>query len=149
MIKRALRSDVIRTKMREIEEGVDLIRDNLPSRFSEFDVLGLVKDGIYNRAEFGIENVFDICAVLNSDLGLGVPGDDEAIVDNLVEAGVLDDGLKTILASMKGFRNIVVHRYGKINDEVAFNILKEQLGDFMVFIERIEAYLNKYQGNQR
>ena len=43
---------------------------------------------------------------------------------------------------MKGVCNLVVHRYGRMNDEIAFAILQENLGDFALFKEAIEAYLN-------
>lgn len=42
---------------------------------------------------------------------------------------------------MKGFRNIVVHRYGKIDDKLAFEILKENIRDFYDFIRRVEESL--------
>jgi len=42
---------------------------------------------------------------------------------------------------MKGFRNILVHRYGKIDDKLAFRILKENLGDFYEFMKEIEEFL--------
>jgi len=114
-----MREDLIRTKMKEIEENVGSVEDEIPGELERFKRLGLVKDGIYKRIEFAIENVFDICAVINSDLDLGVPEGDEEIVDNLVEEGVLDEMWKEKLSRMKGFRNIVVHKYGKIDDRIA------------------------------
>ena len=49
--------------------------------------------------------------------------------------------MKEKLRAMRGFRNIVVYRYGKIDDKIAFEILKENLLDFYVFIKRIEEFL--------
>lgn len=43
----------------------------------------MVKDGIYKNIEYAIETVFDICAVINADLNLGVSKKDEDIVNNL------------------------------------------------------------------
>jgi len=48
------------------------------------------------------------------------------------------------LKAMKGFRNIVVHRYGRIDDRIAFEILKENLPDFYAFIRKIEEFLEVY-----
>jgi len=42
---------------------------------------------------------------------------------------------------MKGFRNIVVHKYGRIDDKLAFDILKSSMGDFQEFIEYINRFL--------
>jgi uncharacterized protein YutE (UPF0331/DUF86 family) len=44
---------------------------------------------------------------------------------------------------MRGFRKIVVHRYGKIDDRLVFSLLNEHLGDFSEFIEEIESVFKK------
>lgn len=124
-----MREDLIRTKMKEIEESIDSVKDEIPDGLERFKELGLVKDGIYKRVEFAIEDVFDICAVINSDLDLGIPERDENVVDHLLERGVLEEDWKEKLSRMKGFRNIVVHRYGRIDDRIAYEILKEHLGE--------------------
>nr|CBH37155.1 conserved hypothetical protein, DUF86 family [uncultured archaeon] len=129
-----MRETLIRTKIKEIEESLRLVEENLPDTFEEFSRLGLVKDGIYKRVEFCIENVFDICAIINTDLELGVPRDDEDILDNLVKNKILSEEMKEKLKSMRGFRNIVVHRYGAVDDKIAFEIMLENLSDFYQFI---------------
>ena len=47
-----MRETLIRTKIKEIEESLRLVEENLPDTFEEFSRLGLVKDGIYKRVEF-------------------------------------------------------------------------------------------------
>lgn len=136
-----MRKRIIRTKMKEIEESIRLVEEHLPESFEEFSNLGLVKDGIYKRVEFAIENVFDICAIINADLNLGIPGSDEDILENLIKNNILSMKMKEKLKMMKGFRNILVHRYGKIDDKLAFRILKENLGDFYEFMREIEEFL--------
>ncbi|HOB07791.1 MAG TPA: DUF86 domain-containing protein, partial [Methanoculleus sp.] len=39
------------------------------------------------------------------------------------------------------FRNIVVHRYGAIDDSLAFSILTERIGDFALFRQEVERFL--------
>ena len=41
---------------------------------------------------------------------------------------------------MKGFRNILAHRYGKINDEQAYEDVKDGLKDFELIINEIEEF---------
>ncbi len=136
-----MRKEIIRTKIKEMEESIELVGANLPDTFEEFSSMGLIKDGIYKRIEFAIENVFDICAIINTDLELGIPGDDEEIVENLVKNTILSEEMREKLKLMKGFRNIVVHRYGKIDDNLAFEILKKNIRDFYDFIRRVEEIL--------
>jgi len=138
-----LRKVIIKTKIAEIKDSLKLVKDNIPSSLSQFKKMGLMKDGIYKRMEYAIENVFDICSIINSDLELGVPVNNEDILNNLYEAEVIDNVTMDKLKSMKGFRNILVHRYGKIEDDVAFKILNDNLDDFKHFIEVIEEFMRK------
>ncbi len=105
--------------------------------------MGLVKDGIYKRAEYAIENVWDICSIINTDLGEGIPYEEINIPDNLIRARIIDSTLGAKLKVMKGFRNIMVHRYGDIDDRLAFKTLKNHLEDFQDFIDQIEDFLKK------
>ncbi|MBR1368242.1 hypothetical protein RJ53_01525 [Methanocalculus chunghsingensis] len=138
----AVRETLIRTKLIEMEESVLLVKKHLPESFEEFLDMGLMKDGIYKRIEYAIENIFDICAILNADLKLGIPGEDEDTIIHLVKHGIIRSEMHEKLRTMKGFRNLVVHRYGRMNDEIAFSILQENLRDFGLFKQVIEEYLN-------
>lgn len=145
MKKHHLRETMIRIKIKEIVEGISLVEEHLPQTAEEFKQLGLVRDGIYKRMEFAIENVFDICAVINADLVLGVPGHDDDILENLVTNRVISKDLRRKIQSMRGFRNIVVHRYGTIDDALAFRLLTENIGDFTEFVDAVEGILKRHQ----
>ena len=145
MKKRPVRETIIRIKIKEIVDGVSLVQEYLPKTAEEFRKLGLIKDGIYKRIEFAIEDVFDICAILNTDLALGVPGEDEDILLHLVDKGIISPGMQEKIHGLRGFRNIVVHRYGTIDDTQAFHLLTENIGDFSLFNGEIEQALEKYQ----
>ncbi|MFA5269564.1 MAG: DUF86 domain-containing protein [Methanoregula sp.] len=144
MKKKKLRERIIRVKIREITDGVTLVQEHLPKTLREFRNLGLIKDGIYKRIEFAIEDVFDICAIINTDLDLGVPGEDEDILDHLAAYGIISTTMLEKIHAMRGFRNIVVHRYGTIDDDLAFQLLKENIGDFSLFIAEIETFLDRF-----
>lgn len=138
-----LRKDLIKTKLKEIEESVRLVEDNFPKNFEEFLKLGLVKDGIYKRVEFSIQNVLDICSTINTDLELGIPSREEEIIENVVRRGVLSKEMGKKVRKMKGFRNFLVHRYGRIEDRVSFENIKKGLHDFHDFAEEINKFLEK------
>ena len=141
--KRELRAELIRSKLADIEESANLVAENLPQSFEEFSQLGLVKDGIYKRMEFAIENIIDITSIINSDLRLSVPESEESFVENLVKNGILTQNMAEKTRRMKGFRNIIVHRYGRIDDLLAHKILTEHMDDIYEFIESIERFLDK------
>lgn len=141
-----IRDTAIRIKLQEMTESLDMVKEHLPDSADSLGRLGIVKDGIYKRVEYAVENVFDICAILNADLHIGVPGTDEDILENLVRHGVLTPGMRQNLKAMKGFRNIVVHRYGAIDDALAFSILKEHIDDFSLFRQEVERFLQSVSG---
>ncbi len=127
-----IRDTVIRIKLQEMGESVDMVREHLPDSIESFGRLGIIKDGIYKRIEY---------AIVNADLRLGVPATDEDILENLVRHGVFGPEMRQSLKAMKGFRNIVVHRYGAIDDAIAFSILTERIGDFALFRQEVERFL--------
>ena len=42
---------------------------------------------------------------------------------------------------MVGFRNLLVHRYGKVDDSRAYHYLKEEIDDLYEFAEAIEKLI--------
>jgi len=138
-----LRNDIIVAKLEEIEENLELISNHLPTDLEEFLNLGLIKDGIYKRLEYSIELVLDILAIINADLKLGIPDGETSVIDNIEKNKILDKEITEKIRKMKSFRNILVHRYGKINDELVFELLKEDLEDFFIICDSIVEFLRK------
>lgn len=135
-----LRTDIIMVKIKEIKESLKIVEENLPEDLESFLNLGLIKDGIYKRVEFCIQNVIDICGVINSDLELGIPSSEEAIVENLVKKGILSSETGKIVKEMRGFRNFLVHRYGKIDDTIAYENIVTGLENFYKFLDEIREF---------
>jgi len=144
-----IRKREVEHKLSEIDDALVKVEENLPKTLDDFLHLGLVKDGIYKKLEFAIENVIDICSMFNADLSLGIPSDDEDIIKNLETEKILSKKLIEKIRKMKSFRNILVHRYGKIEDEMAFDILQNNLLDFQLFKKEILEILKKYQNEKR
>ena len=138
-----MRTDIIKTKLKIIKENVELVKENLPDDVNEFKVLGLVKDGIYKRIETSILEVMSICSVINSDLKLGIPSNRDDIIISLIENNILSGKMGEKVKEMKGFRNFLLHRYGKIDDEVAVKDIKKGLPDFELFKKEILTFLKK------
>lgn len=140
-----LRTDIIKTKLKIIEENIELVKDNLPDNVNAFKALGLVKDGIYKRVETSIQEVISICSVINSDLKLGIPSNRDDIIISLIKNKIISQNIGEKVREMKGFRNFLVHRYGRIDDEVAFKDIKKGFFDFDLFKKEILNYLKKYE----
>jgi uncharacterized protein YutE (UPF0331/DUF86 family) len=145
--EKKLRIEQIRIRLREIEDSIEIIKENFSPdcEYTRFLSMGIVKDGIYKRLEYAIQTAFDICAIINRDLRCGVPEDEEDIIEKLCTKGIIDPDFSETIKKMKSFRNILVHRYGKIDDQTGFYILKNHLGDLYDFCDQIELYIQNIQ----
>jgi len=139
------RKAIILKKMKEIEESIEKIEENFPNNFSEFQSNDTLRDASYKRAEFIIQNIVDICAIINSDLDAGIPETEDDYIKNLGKENLLSEEWVKKIKEMKSFRNILVHRYGSIDDEIAFENISNWTDDFNEFIKRIEEILKKFE----
>ena len=137
-----LRKKLIEDKLSLITDSINKVSDNLPSDFEDFKKLGLIKDGIYKKIEFAIENIVDICNIINSDLRLGVPEVEDDIFNNLESKKIFNKKIINLIREMKSFRNILVHKYGSINDEEAFESISKGINDFEIILEEIEKIIS-------
>ncbi|MFQ6125914.1 MAG: DUF86 domain-containing protein [Candidatus Heimdallarchaeota archaeon] len=140
-MKRRLRRERIHKKLKDISDTTTIVADHLPEDFDAFTQLGLVKDGIYQKIEFAIECMLDVLAILDANLALGVPGNEGAIIGHVEQKNIIDHNHAEKVREMRGFRNLLIHRYSDINDRLAFHTLKEHLTDFDEFIRIIERFL--------
>jgi len=90
MKPREIRKDLIKSKIKDIIDSVNIVGDNFPENFQDFSMLGLVKEGIYKKMEFAIESIIDICNIINSDLELGAPESEEQILIHLEKSKIFD-----------------------------------------------------------
>ena len=144
MKPREIRKDLIKSKIKDIIDSVNIVGDNFPENFQDFSMLGLVKEGIYKKMEFAIESIIDICNIINSDLELGAPESEEQILIHLEKSKIFDKKILKLISEMKKFRNVLVHKYGDIDDKKAYEDIKEGLKDFEHIINEIEKFLKKY-----
>ena len=135
----------IEQKLKEIDESLEIIEESLPAEVNEFKALGLVKDGIYKRLEFCIQNVLDIFSMIYSEMKLGVPSSLDEILTVLEDKKLFPKEIITLAKEMKGMRNILVHRYGKVNDALIFELLMERKDDFEKIKREIPNIVNLKQ----
>ncbi len=94
--------------------------------------------------QISIESVLDICNILITELKLGLPADEEAVFDKLKDKKIITKERAIVLREMKGFRNVLVHKYGIVDNELVFENL-EKISDFQDFKEEILNFLKKHK----
>lgn len=133
----------IAQKIKEIEENLELIQENLPNNFNDFNNLGLVKDGIYKRLEYCLQNLVDIFSIIYTSLRIGIPSNLDDIFKGLSKKKIFPKRVMELVQEMKGLRNILVHQYGKIDDAKVYEILSEKIDDLNDVIAEVEKFIKK------
>ena len=137
-----MRINTIKNKLKIIEENINLVKENFPDDLENFKKLGLIKDGIYKRIETSIQEIITICSIINSDLKIGIPSNRDEIISALEEKEIISKELGEKIRQLKGFRNFLVHRYGNIQDDIAYEDIKKGFDDFAHFKDEIMKFLN-------
>jgi len=89
-----------------------------------------------------IEGCIDAAQHIISDEKLREPVSYRDTFAVLTENGILHQDDLTRFENIASFRNLLVHYYEKVDDEVVYGIFKNNLSDIDLFIKRIVDYLN-------
>lgn len=93
--------------------------------------------------ESAIESLIDVSAMIVSIEQLGLPADEKSIFDMLVKKTILSKEVAEKLKDMKGFRNILIHRYADVDDEQVHHYLTACLNDFDEFEKEVKTYMKR------
>ncbi|MBU4258720.1 MAG: DUF86 domain-containing protein [Proteobacteria bacterium] len=95
------------------------------------------QESILFNLQMAIQNCIDIAAHIVSEEGLGVPGSTNEMFYLLEENEYLNNKLTEKMVKAVGFRNLIVHEYGKIDLEQVFEVAQEDIKDlneYLVFL---------------
>ena len=130
----------ILSKLDEMIKYIDELHDMLPDQ-EEYQQDLIKRRACEKTVEVAIESLIDVSAMIVSAQQFGLPQNEENIFDMLIEKKVLSSELGEKLKDMKGFRNILVHRYGHVDDEIVYHNLSICMNDFYEFENAIKSYL--------
>lgn len=130
-------------KIDELDSYKKELEDIIPEDFEDYASSKEARRACERLLHIMIETVIDTCSLMVNELRLGIPGKEEDFFNKLQKKGVISPGLTGKLKSMKGFRNILVHRYGEVDDELVFSFLKKNLQDFDRFRKEIVSFVGK------
>ncbi|SKA76519.1 Uncharacterized conserved protein YutE, UPF0331/DUF86 family [Caloramator quimbayensis] len=99
--------------------------------------------GIERGLHISVECVLDISNIIISSLGLERPESYRETILTLYKQGIIPEKFAKQISGMASFRNILVHDYTRLDEDVVLDILKNRLNDFSVFIKYINKYLEE------
>ncbi len=104
------------------------------------------KRGIFYSIQTAIESVIDLVAMLVKDLGIQVK-DDETNIIEIIEKKNINPELGKKLRKANGLRNILVHRYNNVDDQIILDSVEEIKELLYQWIDIVEEIINAISNN--
>jgi uncharacterized protein YutE (UPF0331/DUF86 family) len=95
------------------------------------------QESILFNIQTAVQNCIDIAAHIISEESFGVPGSTTEMLYILGKNGYLDNDLTQKMVKAVGFRNLIVHEYGKIELEQAYEIAQNDINDLNEYLKAI------------
>jgi len=95
------------------------------------------------------ERLLQLCVECTIDISkkflignkLGIPVDEIDVLEKLKQAGILSSEMLSKLRKMRGLRNILVHEYADVDDQMVFDVIINRLNDFEEFAMEVKKAL--------
>lgn len=133
----------IMSKISELESYLEELGDHIPKGYEDYMDDRDIRRICERLLQISVECVIDISSMLARGLKLGPPSDENDLFNKLKRNKTISNKLAEILKKMKGFRNILVHRYAEVDDELVFQFLKNNIKDFLMFKKEVLDCLNQ------
>jgi uncharacterized protein YutE (UPF0331/DUF86 family) len=134
----------ILAKLDELDGYLGELRQVVPESYGRYMESVEKRRACERLLQISIECVIDMCALFVSGLRLGLPAEEDDLIEKLEQAGLLSLEMGKTLRTMKGFRNILVHEYGRIDNAIVFGMATRRLQDFDALKAEMLKALHKH-----
>lgn len=127
---------VVLNKFETIEKCINRINEeyqNNPENLEDYRKM----DMIVLNLERACEAVLDLAMYVVSNKKLGLPQNKREAFRLLEENNIIDSKMCKNMQGMIGFRNIAVHDYKEINEEILQSVIENNLSDLTDFARKI------------
>ena len=129
----------IEDKINEINGFLEELKSIVPASLDEYNSSIEKKAACERYVEKIVEAITDLAFLVIKIKKLKIPEDDIDAFNILLDNKMIDDSTATKLKNAKGMKNIISHQYRKIDDEVVFEAINEDLEkDVKEFIRSIK-----------
>lgn len=116
-------------KIDELDRYLRELNQILPKTFQEYKQIEKMRS-CERLLQLSIECCIDVAKLFVTGLKLGVPSEESNIFDQLKNHNILSENVIMKLKEMRAFRNILIHEYATIIDEIVFEKSQKNLEDF-------------------
>lgn len=123
----------IKDKLSELKVYIMELDEDIPEDEEEYLEERVPRRACERTFQLACEDVIDICNLIIAGKALGLPRDNRDSIKKLSDNKIIPEKLSARLEDMVSFRNLLVHRYGKVDDSRAYHYLKGEIGDLSDF----------------
>jgi uncharacterized protein YutE (UPF0331/DUF86 family) len=129
--------NLIMAKAGKVDAHLRRIKAKRSAKLQEFlDDLDIQESILFNL-QMAVQNCIDIAAHVISDDELGVAGSTNEMFYILQENGYLTPALTEKMVAAVGFRNLVIHEYGKIDLSKVYHVAQDDIDDLEEYLKAI------------
>jgi len=124
----------------QYKRKLEFIADKIAVLPENFDDNLFMLDALFYRLQISIDAVMDVIAMLNKDLGITVK-DDYSNIDELDKLNIFPDNFLKRIRRLNGLRNVIVHRYNKIEEDLIIKQKDSFVDALKEFIKIVEKFI--------
>lgn len=129
------RRDQYIRKLEFIADKITVLPENVKDNI-------FLMDALFYRLQVSIDAAIDIIAMLSKDLGITVK-DDYSNLDELENLNIFPGDFLNEIRRLNGLRNVLVHRYNKIEEELIVSEKDHFVEVLKEFIKIVEKLINE------
>jgi len=129
------RRDQYIRKLEFIADKITVLPENVKDNI-------FLMDALFYRLQVSIDAAIDIIAMLSKDLGITVK-DDYSNLDELENLYIFPGDFLNEIRRLNGLRNVLVHRYNKIEEELIVSERDHFVEVLKEFIKIVEKLINE------
>jgi len=139
----SIEKTLVTTKLSKLREYQRFLKELRAVSLEDFTRDFKVRGAVERYLQVSIECIVDVGNEIISSLQLQRPERYRDIPFILAKSKIFPKAFAETIASMIGFRNLLVHDYASINVSLVYEFLQERLPDFESFIRYIAKWLEK------
>ncbi len=123
-------------KVDDLNSYLDELKQVVPTNYEEYQKIEK-KRSCERLLQLCIECAVDVCKLFVSGLKLGLPSEENDLFDKMQKRKIISKKMGSLLKEMRAFRNILIHEYASVDDELIYEKAKTRLDDFKAFKKEV------------
>ena len=123
-------------KVDDLNSYLDELKQVVPTNYEEYQKIEK-KRSCERLLQLCIECAVDVCKLFVSGLKLGLPSEENDLFDKMQKRKIISKKMGSLSKEMRALKNILIHEYASVDDELIYEKAKTRLDDFKAFKKEV------------